>query len=270
MKLGGFIRLVCLLIAVSFFNSCMVKEVRVDCPCWLSFVFDELSEDVDSVTVSGWRDCVLFCEVLNSISGIAPHEIKVPKGLVRTCVYSGIEKSVLDGYRVMVPLGEQADSLFYHRNSVRCDDEFAVDTVKLCKHWTNVRVRLVIDGTKADMSFTDDGYDFVVRSTVCGTDMLNESPVYGTFRFVPEKSADGSFEFRIMRHDGDAEELYMDIYKDGVHVDDMKLGKQLISAGYDWSESDLSDVDMVLNMTSRDVFITVKPWVDQGEEDIIF
>ena len=261
------------LVLVFVSPACSVWEDREDCPCWLDILFDRCTAE-DTLQVAGWNGTTIFFEEIVPADWPDGFEHEVVKGLVRTCVFRGIENSVRDGYELTIPIGSQADRVFLHRAEVVCSGEFAVDTVKLRKEWTTVNVKVRVDGvevtpmTRAGESL--EGYHFVVRGDICGTDLLTGNPIGGEFMFEPQAGEYGVFTFRLPRHDGYAEELFLDIYREGVLVDEMELGRQLAGAGYDWSEEDLSDVDMNLNMATRDVTITVQPWEDQGYEDIIF
>lgn len=248
--------------------SCGVLEDRELCPCWLVFVLDECSGQHDSLEVRGYRAGTLFSDDVPLDEFPSSYEKEVDKGVVRTCAFTGIDRSVLDGYSTMIPEGEQADRIFLHRNTLVCEDEFAYDTVVMHKEWVKVTAKVYIDGKQVQESL--DRYRFEVRSGICGVNLLDGTPVPGTFRFEPKANGSGEFVFRIPRHSGQAQELFLDISQDGVLIDAMPLGQMLSSSMLDWTEPSLADAEMDVNLSTGDVLITVVPWVNLGHEDIEF
>lgn len=261
------IAFIAVLIALS---SCNVYEDRMDCPSWLNLILDRCGS-VKDVHVSAWNGTVLFSENISLSDYPHVYEREVEKGMTTICVFCGLDRSVRDGYDVVIPKGEQADSLFIHNRTLMCEDEFTIDTVQLKKHWTTVKMKVHVKDAELNIkSGVEDDYKFVVRSDISGVNMLSLEPLSGEFEFSPLMDDQGFFVFRLPRQEGDAEELLMDIYKDEVLIDELPLGRQLSSVNYDWTEDNLSDVDMTLHIATSRAVITVKPWEDLGKDHIIF
>lgn len=247
------------------FTSCGVKENRDICPCWLEFFFKDCHSKTESITVCGWRDATLFRERISLSDYPIVYEKEVEKGVVKTCVYSGVENSIVNGYEFITPEGEQADKIFLHRNTIVCDGEFAHDTVVLNKQWVTVKVKVNFkEGTVPEK------HSLEVRSDVIGVDVLNQIPIHGTFRYTPKMDETGRYVFRLLRHDVGSEDLYMDIYMEDTMIDQMNLTHALASRDYNWASKDLSDVEMNIDMETKDIYIKVVPWKDLGHENIIF
>lgn len=248
--------------------SCGVREDRELCPCWLDFLLHECVGMADSLHICGVRSKTLFSDHVDMQEYPAVYEKEVDRGLVRTCVYTGLDRSVCNGYDVTIPLGEQADRLFVHRNTVDCSGETASDLVVLRKEWTTVNVRLEVNGEMSGNYFRS--FRVVVHSSVNGTNMLDCSPTEGEFRYEPTVSSVGTFSFRLPRHEGAAETLFMDVYREGEKVDEMNLGKTFSQNGFSWNTPDLSDIDMKVDLLVGEVFITVRPWENLGHDHIVF
>lgn len=247
------------------FTSCGVRENRDICPCWLEFIFKDCHLKTNKLVICGWRNGTIFHDEISLGEWPESYEKEVEKGVLRTCVYAGVENSIIDGYQITTPEGEQADRLYLHRNTIVCDGEFAHDTVILYKQWLTVKVKVHFkEGTEPE-----DG-SIEVRSDVVGVDILNQVPLHGTFRYTPQKDETGRYVFRLLRHDVGSEDLYMDIYMKENLVDKMNLTHALSSRDYDWTADNLSDVEMNIDMENKDIYIKVVPWQNLGHDNIIF
>lgn len=252
--------------------SCNVHiwEVREHCPSWLSFDFESSSHVTDSVTLIIRDNGGPVSELEHTYrKPFSPVEYEVERGDVEVTAFSGISKCHRTGTIVMIPEGEQADSLFVHSETVDCSDETAHVDVKLQKQWVTVHLSIV-DELQTRGQDEMESLDMEVVSSVSGLEMHSLSDVEGVFRYRPELSSDGTATFRIYRHSEAEEDLHINIYKDDILVDRMSLGAELASSGLDWSAESLDDAEVRIRLVSKQVFIKVIPWTNMGHDNIEF
>ena len=254
--------IICGLLAL--LSSCHVFEDRKVCPCWLDFLLEGCSDKADDLIICAWEDRLLFQDEILLTDEVTSYEKVVPRTHIHTSAFTGISPEHLSGHQLLIPEGEQADEVFVHINMVDCNGEFACDTVLLHKQWSTVSVKFKVEGEEDDLS----SYGVLIRSTIQGVDLFDLSPVYGTYSYVPE-CVDDTYTFKVLRHAEEEAELYMEIYKDDSLIDIMDVNQTLETVNYDWEEKSLADIDMDINLTYKEALITVVPWVDKGNEDII-
>ena len=256
-----------------FLSSCFVKEYRDDCPCWMTV---EMPGQVghDSAVIlrlhgnydEGAMDYAYkVSESIKADVGILEYE--VPRGSV------GV--SVVNSARLVVPVGEQMDSLYgfskmYHTmcESVKCD-------IELHKEFCTVSFTLVDEGYSSP-------YEIEVWGNVAGVSVWDLMPVKGDFRYAPVQK-NGVYQVRVPRQEDNSLELVMleipgQAGYDGeraeddderVVVDRLPLGEYIARSGYDWATDDLADVHIALDMEKQQVMITVSGWDGVVVMDIV-
>ena len=237
--------------------SCFVKEDRDGCPCWMTVEMpDRVGHDGSVVLrLRGNYDedamdyAYKVSESIKADVGILEYE--VPRGSV------GV--SVVNFARLVVPVGEQMDSLYgffkpYHTRceSVKCD-------VELHKEFCTVSFTLVDEHYESP-------YDIEVRGNVSGVSPWDLVPVSGAFKYAPV-AEEGVYRLRVPRQVDASLEMVM--LSNQEIVNRLPLGEYIIRSGYDWTATDLSDVSVALDLEKQQVMVTVSGWDGVVMMDIV-
>ena len=256
-----------------FLSSCFVKEDRDECPCWMTVEMPDRVGHDGSVVLrlhgnydEGAMDYAYkVSESIKADVGILEYE--VPRG--------SIGVSVVNSARLVVPVGEQMDSLYgffkpYHTRceSVKCD-------VELHKEFCTVSFTLVDEHYESP-------YDIEVRGNVSGVSPWDLVPVSGAFKYAPV-AEEGVYRVRVPRQvDASLEMVMLEMLGqagyDGERAEDdgeravvnrFPLGEYIIRSGYDWAAKDLSDVSVALDLEKQQVMVTVSGWDGVVMMDIV-
>ena len=253
--------------------SCFVKEDRDECPCWMTVEMPDRVGHDGSVVLrlhgnydDGAMDYAYkVSESIKADVGILEYE--VPRG--------SIGVSVVNSARLVVPVGEQMDSLYgffkpYHTRceSVKCD-------VELHKEFCTVSFTLVDEHYESP-------YDIEVRGNVFGVSPWDLVPVSGAFKYAPV-AEEGVYRLRVPRQvDASLEMVMLEVPGqagyDGERAEDdgeravvnrFPLGEYIIRSGYDWRATDLSDVSVALDLEKQQVMVTVSGWDEIVVMDVV-
>ena len=180
-----------------------------------------------------------------------------------------------DGDEIRVPVGEQMDSLygFFKMYHTRC--ESVLCDVELHKEFCTVSFTLGEDGYSSP-------YRIEVWGNVAGVSAWDLMPVQGEFRYAPILK-NGVYQVRVPRQVDNSLELVMleipdQVGYDGERagddgeravVDRLPLGEYIARSGYDWTEEDLADVNVALDLKMQQVMITVSGWDGVVVMDIV-
>lgn len=233
-----------------FIVCCSVKEDRDGCPCWLQIDLSTCSHYAESVSLKGWTDSGSVFGVQVVKEDFAPdHEEEVPRAMIHYSASSGLDSNMHSGLSVVIPEGSQSDRIYAYRADVPAFGETAYDKVSLHKQYAAVAVR--IDDNHND-------YSVAVRSLWNGLRLDDLSPVAGRFIFVPEKTEDRVWYFRLPRQGDDT--LVMDITGPDGYTYPLDLGGLIRETGYDWNAVDLDDIMLGVDYVTGDISIEVIPW----------
>ena len=237
--------------------SCFVKEDRDECPCWMTVEMPDRVGHDGSVVLrlhgnydDGAMDYAYkVSESIKADVGILEYE--VPRG--------SIGVSVVNSARLVVPVGEQMDSLYgffkpYHTRceSVKCD-------VELHKEFCTVSFTLVDEHYESP-------YDIEVRGNVAGVSPWDLVPVSGAFKYAPV-AEEGVYRLRVPRQVDASLEMVM--LSNQEIVNRLPLGEYIIRSGYDWTATDLSDVSVALDLEKQQVMVTVSGWDEIVVMDVV-
>lgn len=247
-------------------TSCTVKEDRMPCPCYIEFealpgleykqydsfcfvCLDQNSRAVESVLELPWHQ---------AIDGT--HDVKVAKGIKSLSAIQGLNRSYMQGNSVIIPLGEQADSLSCFTVTANCYREKYLMQIDSTKHFATVTVKVAEDGR--------DDYPYIlrVRGDVNGYDIRSMAPIEGDFRYVPKINRRNEFIFRLPRQFPKDGTLYLDIcdrlnFDTNPHVlASIRLGELIDRAGYDWTRPCLQDIDIKLTYSITHIQISITDW----------
>lgn len=251
------------LIAVT---SCSVKEDRMPCPCYIEFealpgleykpydsfcfvCLDQNSRVVESAEEIPWYE---------ALGGT--RDVKVSKGIKSLSAIQGLNRSYMQGNSVIIPLGEQSDSLSCFTVTANCYREKYLMEIDSTKHFSTVTVKVMEDDR--------DNYPYIlrVRGDVNGFDYRNMTPVEGDFRHVPRMNRRNEFIFRLPRQFPKDGRLFLDIC-DRLNYDidpnilaTIGLGEIIDRAGYDWTRPCLQDIQIKLTYSITHIQISITDW----------
>ena len=170
----------------------------------------------------------------------------------------------MDGRKLTLPEGYEADSLYMHSSIVDCTGESARDTVRLHKQWCTLT--LVLENPEVFRM-----YDFEITGHWAGISAADCSALEGAFRVSPRRLDEGRFQCRIPRQGDNTDgNLRLKLYSEnpdgsrGEEEYDYPLGMAIYRAGYDWFRKDLDDVTVKVDYARADMEVKIQPW-DDGE-----
>ena len=274
------------MVGMLFLSSCSIKEDRDGCPCWMTVEMSDLvGQDGRSPVGAGDDGCVVLRLRGNSDEDAVDYEYQVteavrvdvgaleyevPRGSVGVSAvafsneipsragYDG-KSAWYHGDEIRIPVGEQMDSLygFFKRYHTRC--ESVLCDVELHKEFCTVSFTLGEDGYSSP-------YRIEVWGNVAGVSAWDLMPVQGEFRYAPTQK-NGVYQVRVPRQVDNSLELVM--LEDYEIVDRLPLGEYIARSGYDWTEEDLADVNVALDLEMQQVMITVSGWDGVVVMDIV-
>ena len=260
MNLKAHIGLLAVLSAGMLLVSCSIKEDRGECPCWLTVVLQEGGRLSPDLVMRVWNPEPIVDETLHAEDYPAGVERTVPKGVVTLSAHSPLHRMVGSGSLLLIPDGQECDSLLTHRSVVECLGETARDTVHLHRQYATVF--LTIENLEEGMRYP---YDLVARSGVDGFDILEGCPHAGAHSFTLVPRSEGEYAFRVPRQlDGS---LTLDLYLGGELIDSYPIGAHILKAGYDWDAVDLPDIRIGMDYGRSEPHIVIEPWQDGAVYD---
>ena len=250
-------RIAIILTAAMAAASCSVKEDRTPCPCWLDIDITSCAEHTREVTLAGWSGSRVCSEKVAVADYPDVYETTVSKGMVTSTAFCGLRESNLEGSRILIPEGKQADQIRAHAALVDCTGESARDNVELCRQYATVYLSM-----KGEEDVPNP-YDIEIVTDICGIDITSLSPVEGAFKFVPESDGDGVWIFRLPRLKEDTP-VTARMILEGSIVDELPLDSWIRQTGYSWLERDLKEIYIGMDYAAGKVSVTVQGW-DEGE-----
>lgn len=260
MNLKPHIGLFSVLSAGMLLVSCTIKEDRGECPCWLTVVLQEGERLSPDLVLRVWNPEPIVDETLHAVDYPEGVERTVPKGVVTLAAHSPLHRMAGSGSLLLIPDGQECDSLLTHRSVVECLGETARDTVHLRRQYATVF--LTIENLEEGMRYP---YDLVVRSGVDGFDILEGCPHAGPHSLPLAPLSEGEYAFRVPRQlDGS---LTLDLYLEGDLIDSYPIGAHILKAGYDWDAVDLPDIRIGMDYGRSEPHIVIEPWQDGAVYD---
>lgn len=232
--------------------SCSVKEDRTPCPCYLQISFTD-PEASGPVLLQGRSGTASFREQVR-VEECRPYWSRaVGKGSLAVSACKGIRTSAVDGNRVSIPVGQQADSLYAFFAEVDATGDFAPVPVTLHKQFATVF--LDIRNTTGELT----GYSFSVTGKSSGTDLLGLEPLPGPFRYEPvARAGENVLSFRIPRQADD--DLSLSIRTGEAEPSPFPLGQLIRDTGYSWETEDLQDIYVSIDLTQGKVLVVTGDW----------
>lgn len=237
-----------------FLSSCSVKEDRRDCPCVLVMAFNRVPE-LDgrtkmNVSLSGNKtrlvEMVEIREKQETVSFLVNRE-----NITVSAVLSERQEYLGD---MIIPLGSQAFGLYGGKIDIPCYGENAEGKISLNKQFA--RINLTLMGSDADPCTPS----FAVHGNVCGWHMDDCSPIAGTFYHIEPLDSRRIATFVVPRQLDDSMMLDLIMPEFGSTSVSLALGKEIADRGYDWTASNLPDVNVVLQYSAVSLKIVSCEW----------
>lgn len=248
--------------------SCSVKEDRSGCPTWLQLTINDCrqySKDLSILLFENNDNCV-FEESVAVDDYPDYYEREIPKGYYKLVSYTGIRRCRVEGDMMLIPHGEDADSLYAYNNNLICQDEFTRDSVMLQKRYATVFLKVNMLGEEVCP------YDYAVYSSVNGTYLSTFAPVHGSFYKALALDESYQANFTLPRQDDNRpEDLYIlatDRDSKLTHV--IPLGSSIDETGYSWNSRDLEDIYLTIDYVECTFEIKVADWEAGNEFDMMF
>ncbi len=178
----------------------------------------------------------------------------VPRGDVGIMAVTGLKKIRIEGSKLIIPEQEQSDSIFLYCRKMRLDQDEAVDTATLHKHFAVLNISL--DKPEEDIG----DYAIRIRGGIAGIDAFTCEPIEGTFTYEPVSfdSEGTKYSVRIPRQNDGS--LQMDLLRDGEMMDKLSIGKKILESGYSWEAADLDDIWVNVDCAHLNFSLTIINW----------
>lgn len=241
--------------------GCSVKENRLPCPCYIdfepeegltetskefSFLVYDLSENIHEQ-----RNEITWKSVIDNT-----HFTSVRKSVKMLTALQGQKDMVIEGRKLMIPLGSQCDSIRAWSEQVDCTFEKAVMPVQMTKHWATVMMKLE-NGEEKEYP-----YDIRIRSNVAGIDMETLSPIEGDYSFepLPQGIQNNVFIFRLPRQIDNSLYVEMNDKDTGITKAFIPMGTLVEKSGFDWNKKVLDDINIGLDYAVTGLHIIINDW----------
>ena len=243
-------------------SSCSVKNDMTFCPCNLCVDFSQVPvSQTDDVFLSlsgktGEGDDLspVVSEYVNLMTG-TKHFYTVPKDIVRICSVAQDGGLADPSGRLVIPLGSECPRWLTYYDEIDCSDlDSACDTVRLCRN--HVVLHFAFKDNMGSVRTLE------VRGEINGLDVHGQ-PSSGEFRARCEPvGTENEFEVCIPRQTEESF-LTLDIRDEEGILKSFSLGDYIRDSGYDWTSSDLDDVDIVLDFVSNRLSLHARQWSEE-------
>ncbi len=277
--------------------GCSVREDRDSCPCRFRLDFSGVdtslvwSADLCLRGAGGFVfseriDFEEFCgdEGADGFGGMM--EIPVPRGEIDVMVWSGTG-GLLSDSGIFIPVGEDCPPVCFHASTVGAYGEEHEERVVMRRNHCVMTVRLTGEVFDEGDGLSDAGADFsflVVRGNVCGY-MADGTPAAGEFRheMVMRDDGSGSGEGGVVSDVDDDyvawgtvvlprqtdESLALEVMGGGDVLRRFNVGGDIVESGYDWSEPDLKDLTVDIEIAVTELRLRIGKWEKVLQFDII-
>lgn len=248
------------LLALALACSCTVKEDRSECPCYLEVGFLGREDITDPVGIVGWEQKELFSPTFNTADYPDTYTQAVRKAVIGFGAYEGLTGGRKSGRFITTPVGRECDPLWSYNETIDCTGDRAFVNVAFHKQYATVYLN--IGRTSAEMSH----YSFLVEGNYNALDILSYDPVPGEYSFRPTTINTNVVQFRVPRQGDDG--LTLTVIYDDQETSTFPLGAYIAALGYDWTEEDLRDIFITMDIVNGRITVGVEAWIDSPDPDI--
>lgn len=241
-------------------EGCSIKENRTVCPCRLILDISSVKvEEMAPVSLSVLSDTgLVYYEILSTAASTLDRVIDVPRTELSVMSWSGYEGMLTDD-GLTIPHGRDCPHVYVHSTKVAATGELVRDTVCLRKNHCVLNI---------SFKDTDVPYGLIVRGNVSGYDPEGQ-PKAGEF-YVPvtvDPTSFSSVDVCLPRQIGN--DLYLDVSDGEGRYRTFHLSEYMTAAGYDWTEPDLKDLDLLLDYTLTSVTLVIQGWDEEFIFDVV-
>ena len=246
--------------------SCSLKEDRDGCPCHLII-------GLDNAVGNGNADIFIFQdgeEVLadNVVPADYPegYRCEVRRRPASATVIQGLEESVLNGGRLVIRDGNDADRLFLYNETLQCGSETVMAAADLHKNWTTLEISLTAEAGE-DSPAGNVRID--ISGGICGMDLRNGAPVRGDFQCIARLADSGFavYAVNLPRQISSEDEILIAVSRNGKELFTCDISEAISRTGFDWSKPDLDDIRLRLDYISALFDVEIAEWETSPESD---
>ncbi len=239
--------------------GCSVKEDRGDCPCRLVLDFSET--DTSAVKSADLRvtadDGFIFTDEQAAEDYWPEVCLMVPRREVAVGVWSGTEGRLgEDG--LSIPLGEDCPPVFFHTSVVDADYESQSEKVVMRKNHCRMTVTL------KNIEYSLLG--IIVSGKVDGYCSDGE-PSEGEFRYVLDLEGSRANEVILPRQLDNS--LMLEVSDESGVSKIFAVGEYIAGIGYDWTEPDLKDLELDIDIAFTRITITIRGWDTSYDFEVV-
>ena len=249
--------------------SCSLKEDRDGCPCHLII-------GLDNAVGNGNADIFIFQdgeEVLadNVVPADYPegYRCEVRRRPASATVIQGLEESVLNGGRLVIRDGNDADRLFLYNETLQCGSETVRAAADLHKNWTTLEISLAAEAGE-DSPAGNVRID--ISGGICGMDLRNGAPVRGDFQCIARLADSGFavYAVNLPRQISSEDEILIAVSRNGKELFSCDISEAISRTGFDWSKPDLDDIRLRLDYISALFDVEIAEWeTSPGSDKVI-
>ena len=246
--------------------SCSLKENRDGCPCHLII-------GLYNAVGNGNADIFIFQdgeEVLadNVVPADYPegYRCEVRRRPASATVIQGLEESVLNGGRLVIRDGNDADRLFLYNETLQCGSETVRAAADLHKNWTTLEISLAAEAGE-DSPAGNVRID--ISGGICGMDLRNGAPVRGDFQCIARLADSGFavYAVNLPRQISSEDEILIAVSRNGKELFSCDISEAISRTGFDWSKPDLDDIRLRLDYISALFDVEIAEWETSPESD---
>ena len=246
--------------------SCSLKEDRDGCPCHLII-------GLDNAVGNGNADIFIFQDGEEVLAdNVAPadypegYRCEVRRRPASATVIQGLEESVLNGGRLVIRDGNDADRLFLYNETLQCGSETVMAAADLHKNWTTLEISLAAEAGE-DSPVGNVRID--ISGGICGMDLRNGAPVRGDFQCIARLADSGFavYAVNLPRQISSEDEILIAVSRNGKELFSCDISEAISRTGFDWSKPDLDDIRLRLDYISALFDVEIAEWETSPESD---
>ena len=260
----SFLQVIGAAILLSGAASCSVKEIRDDCPVYVTVLTDRfVGRGLDDGTLSfdslelEKREDVSFRSVIGK-GYVQP----LSREYARGGVVSGAEHEIFTESALHTPYGRQAGLIWAYGASFSAHaDEYVVDAEP---HKQYCLVQFLFD--ESPVAPADYKWRFRIKAECNGLDVYTLTPLDGDYCCPVGPNAVGEWYGVIPRQK--RSNMILEIFNpeagsetEGPTEYVIDLGGCFEDIAYDWSREDLSDIAVKVGFTSAGIHIEIEDWI---------
>lgn len=242
---------------------CSVKEVRDECPVYVTVLTDRFIQNGQSDGIVSFHATgPIDREQISFLSYIGRgFRQACPRDYARAAVLSGVDRERIDGTALTVPYGQQAGLIWSYGESFSVQaDEYRIEAVP---HKQYCLVKFLFDGQPR----APEGYPwrFRIKAACNGMDIYTMEPLDGPYSCPVGPNAVGEWYGVVPRQKENNMLLEVFVPDEGSETEGrteyvVDLGERFAEKGYDWTAADLADIAVKVGFTSTGLQIEVLDW----------